>query len=103
MQPDDGTLAVGTVDGIVSIKQRTEAPKPTKALKRIKGISLSTRRYAGDKLTQIVTHEEKQITSKFDACLRRFQYGKALELVLAPYVTIRNPHVTVSILQELIR
>uniref|UniRef100_A0A0A9Z7V6 U3 small nucleolar RNA-associated protein 15 homolog n=3 Tax=Lygus hesperus TaxID=30085 RepID=A0A0A9Z7V6_LYGHE len=99
---DDGTLAVGTVDGIVSVKQRdVEQAKALKAPSK-KGVSLSTRRFAGDKF-QLVSHEEKQVTSKFDVCLRKFQYGKALEKVLMHFVTSKTPHVTVSILHELIR
>ena len=40
---------------------------------------------------------------KHDTHLRKFEYAKALECVLMPYITNKDPHITTSMLQELAR
>ncbi|CAA9994938.1 unnamed protein product [Nesidiocoris tenuis] len=101
---DDATLAVGMVDGIVSVKQREGAQLKEPKEKSLFGPSVRRRRYVGDKLAmKVKDNDDKQVTSKFDVCLRKFQYRKALERILLPYVQNKTPEVTVSILQELIR
>ncbi|XP_014272973.1 U3 small nucleolar RNA-associated protein 15 homolog [Halyomorpha halys] len=105
VSPDDETVAVGTVDGIVSVKRRDiekNNNQKVKPKKKTKG----SYRYFSDRFTPtdvVVKQENKQLQSKYDNCLRKFQYSKSLDSVLVPYVTNKSPHVTVSLLQELIR
>lgn len=40
---------------------------------------------------------------RYDMFLRKFQYTKALDAVLVPYIRKKKPFITVGLLQELIR
>ena len=107
-QRDDETLAVGTVDGMVSVRRREIEDKDNENIKPKKK-SKGSYRYFSDKYIPshkfdvVVRHELNQVQSKHDTCLLKFQYSKSLDCVLVPYITNKNPHVTVSLLQELIR
>ncbi|KAL1117538.1 hypothetical protein AAG570_003854 [Ranatra chinensis] len=104
---NDETLALGTVDGLISVSRREEDKSTTNAKKK-KAVEY---KYMGDKYTppaassvdSTVPLEHKPAMSKHDACLRKFQYSKALDCVLATYVINKVPNVTVALLQELIR
>lgn len=91
------------VDGMISVRRREEDVKDVIKSKR----KISYRR-AGENLhvrsiDVVVHHEVKEIMSKHDACLRKFQYSKALDCVMMNYVVNKMPHVTVALTQELIR
>ena len=91
------------VDGVISFARREEDPKHIKQQRK-----KASYRYAGEKLHArsidiLIKEENKQVMGKYDACLRKFQYSKALDEVMRPYVMNKQPHVTVSLLQELTR
>lgn len=114
----DSTVVIGTVDGLVSIRRREEEPNKPAIKKKRNRVSY---RNAGDilaleNITQqdisetvlangdVVVHNMiKTKESKYDTCLRKYEYAKALDCVLLPYVVNKTPHVTVSLLQELSR
>ena len=51
-----------------------------------------------------VTNDEKSATlGKHDMFLRKFQYSKALDAVLIPYIRKKKPSITVGVMHELIR
>lgn len=91
------------VDGLISVRRReeevkTEKPQRKKVSYRHSGKNLHTPQ------TDIVVHEEmKEIMSKHDTYLRKFEYSKALDCVMMNYVVNKTPHVTVALMQELIR
>lgn len=91
------------VDGLISVKRREEDAKDVVKPKR-----KVSYRHAGENLhvrsvDVVVQQEVKEIMSKHDACLRKFQYSKALDCVMMNYVVNKTPHVTVALTQELIR
>lgn len=91
------------VDGLISVKRREENAKDVVKPKR-----KVSYRHAGENLhvrsiDVVVQQEVKEIMSKHDACLRKFQYSKALDCVMMNYVVNKTPHVTVALTQELIR
>ncbi|TGZ38343.1 U3 small nucleolar RNA-associated protein 15-like protein [Temnothorax longispinosus] len=101
---EDETVVAGMVDGLISVRRREEDAKDVIKPKR-KKVSY---RHAGENLhvrsIDVVVHQEvKEIMSKHDACLRKFQYSKALDCVMMNYVVNKTPHVTVALTQELIR
>uniref|UniRef100_A0A0V0G9H3 U3 small nucleolar RNA-associated protein 15 homolog n=1 Tax=Triatoma dimidiata TaxID=72491 RepID=A0A0V0G9H3_TRIDM len=100
---NDETLVAGTVDGIVSVKRRDIEKVSKKEDKKIK--NRSSYRYAGDKLNvdTVVQNEGKDLPLKHDYFLRKFQYGKVLDRILSPYLVNKAPHVTVALMQELMR
>lgn len=55
---------------------------------------------SGDVVVHNVTKTKE---SKYDMCLRKYQYAQALDCVMLPYIVNKTPHVTVSLMQELSR
>lgn len=97
---NDDTVVAGLVDGLVSIRRMTEEPKP-KAEKKV-SYKYSSHTH-NPKADEVVPEQVKEKQSKHDFCLRKFQYSKALDVVLAPYVVNKTPEVTVSVMHELMR
>lgn len=103
MQSNDETIVAGMVDGLISVRRREEDVKTEKPQR--KKVSY---RYSGKNLhihqVDVIVHEElKEIMSKHDTYLRKFEYSKALDSVMASYIVNKTPHVTVALMQELIR
>lgn len=99
---NDETLVAGMVDGLVSIHRRDEKVKPTKAERKIKSYKYASNTHS-TLVDTVVPETLKEVQSKHDICLRKFQYSKALDTVLQPFVVNKNPHVTVALMQELLR
>lgn len=99
---NDETLVAGMVDGLVSIHRRDEKVKATKAERKIKSYKYASNTHS-TLVDTVVPETLKELQSKHDTCLRKFEYSKALDIVLQPYVVNKNPHVTVSLMQELLR
>jgi len=109
----DSTVVVGTVDGLVSVRRREEDanPLPTRQKRvtyrnvgdfvRSPGLAHDTILAAGNQV--VVPNPGKVKELKHDAHLRKFEYSKALDSVMLPYIVNKTPHVTVSLLQELSR
>ncbi|VEN49344.1 unnamed protein product [Callosobruchus maculatus] len=98
---NDDTLVAGLVDGLVSISRREERVEkaPQKNIKSFRHTSV-TQPLNVDTIVPELKHEKE---TKYDHHLRKFEYAKALDVVLLPYVANKNPQVTVSVMQELIR
>ncbi|XP_057331453.1 U3 small nucleolar RNA-associated protein 15 homolog [Microplitis mediator] len=100
---NDETIVAGMVDGLISIRRREhddkiEDEKRTKISHRRRGLNLHS-----SSIDVVVPHENKEMMSKHDTFLRKFQYSKALDCVMVNFVVNKNPHVTVALLQELTR
>lgn len=107
--PGDSTLAVGMISGgcgLMSFQHRrtdvTEKPDDPKRKPKSnkKVIVEDSRRRPED---HVVEPEERTQLSKYDDHLRKYQYTKALDAVLVPYIVRTKPHVTVNLLRELIK
>ncbi|KAJ8920421.1 hypothetical protein NQ315_005287 [Exocentrus adspersus] len=96
---NDDTLVTGLVDGLVSISRREEEKKPEKKISSYRFAS-NTHSATLDAIIPELAHDKE---TKYDHHLRKFEYSKALACVLVPYVANKNPQVTVSVIQELIR
>lgn len=98
---NDETLAVGMIDGLVSVCRRETEVKPTK-----KERQRVVYKYATDsKSSAIDLHikdGDREKISKHDKFLRKFEFTKALNAVLIPLTVSKYPHVTVAVLQELL-
>lgn len=102
MQADNETLVTGMTNGIISVKQREESKGKFLDYQKI------PYQYAGDNLhsprIDTYVHETvKEVMGKHDACLRKFQYSKALDHVMVNYIVNKSPHITVALFQELAR
>lgn len=93
-------VVAGLVDGLVSVRRMTEETKPEQQEKKI---SYKYSSHTLVKVDEIIPEQKTEKQAKHDFCLRKFQYSKALDVVLFPYVVNKTPEVTVSVLHELMR
>lgn len=98
---NDDTIVAGLVDGLVSISRRETDFKDStdKDTSKVYNNRASTHAEPDAIVSELVI--EKQ--SKYDMHLRKFQYSKALKVVLRPYICTKTPEITVALLHELVR
>lgn len=97
--PNDEAVVAGMVDGLISIQRmETENDAPPKVPKSRKVIPVNE-----TAVDQVIDDYTRAAEAKYDKFLRKYEYTAALDAVLIPYVVNKNPHVTVSVMQELIR
>ncbi|KAL0266986.1 UNVERIFIED_CONTAM: hypothetical protein PYX00_009376 [Menopon gallinae] len=98
---NDETLAVGMVDGLVSVSRREAALKPTKR-ERQKVVF----KYGSDVVdptVDVILNNEKQVKLPlYSNYLKKFEYSKALSMVLGKRTINKQPNLTVAVLKELI-
>lgn len=100
---NDETIVAGMVDGLISVRRREEEVHNVKPQKKKVSYRNAAQNLHAASVDVVVQQEVKQIMAKHDACLRKFQYSKALDCVMMSYVVNKTPHVTVTLMQELIR
>lgn len=97
--PNDQTLVTGMVDGLISIQNMELDQKTQEQLNK----DINKKRY---ELNIRYDHEiddyNKKNEAKYDHWLRKYEYSKALDTVLKPYIVNKTPHITVTVMQELI-
>lgn len=98
--PNDETLVAGMVDGLISVQRMDEE-------KSDEGIRKPRKKYATNvaslPVDEVIEDYAKRPEAHYDKFLRKYEYSKALDTVLSPYVVNKTPHVTVALMQELIR
>lgn len=100
---NDDTLVTGMVDGLVSIHRREDTPEnELESIEKSKRVKHSKRFAVLNNADQIIPEYVKNGLAKHDTYLRKYEYCKALDSVLLPYVATKNPHITVSVIRELI-
>jgi len=102
-QASDETVVAGMVDGLVSITRREEETRPTKQERKKVSYRYAPDGFQSTSVDLVIPEEKMEVMSKHDICLRKFQYSKAVDCVIMPYVTNKKPAVTVGVFQELIR
>ncbi|KAJ8676815.1 hypothetical protein QAD02_012602 [Eretmocerus hayati] len=100
---DDQTVVVGMSDGMISIRRdEPDCGKNTSRSSRLE--SKSPTRYPQFEDRDLnVSETLKEVMSKHDALLRKFEYSKALDQALMNQVVMKSPYITVAVFQELIR
>lgn len=98
---NDDTIVAGLVDGLVSISRREVDLKDSESKKSQVYYKYRANTHVEPDTTVSALVIEKQ--SKYDAYLRKFQYSKALRVVLRPYICTKTPEITVAVLHELSR
>lgn len=93
----DDTVVAGMIDGLVSI-QRMEQPEL-----ETKTTTVRTKIASQTTTFDVVEDYVRPAEGKHDKWLRKYEYTKALDEVLAPYVMNKNPQTTVALMKELIR
>ncbi|CAH0765040.1 unnamed protein product [Bemisia tabaci] len=100
---DDDTVVAGMVDGLISIRRFEEEVTPEKPKKR-----KVSHRYFSDKVHSTVDEvvedaSQKATMAKYDVALRKFQYCKALKIVLDSFWHYKSPQKVTAVLKELMR
>ncbi|XP_047506302.1 U3 small nucleolar RNA-associated protein 15 homolog [Pieris napi] len=98
---NDDVLAVGMIDGVISIRKRDQ---PVQASNENKGLF----KFAPDHLLTspvdtVITKSKVKTESEADKHLRKMEFTQALKIVLKPYVATKFPEKTIALLQELLR
>jgi U3 small nucleolar RNA-associated protein 15 len=96
-------VVAGMVDGLVSVSRREEETRPTKQERKKVSYRYAPDGFQTTSVDLIIPEEKNEVIAKHDTCLRKFQYSKAVDCVIMPYVTNKKPAVTVGVFQELIR
>ncbi|XP_046400073.1 U3 small nucleolar RNA-associated protein 15 homolog [Ischnura elegans] len=99
----DSTLAVGFTDGLISMVRRETEAKPTKREVKKRNFRYIPENFRPTAVDVFVAEEAGKLMARHDKLLRKFEYSKVLDSVMARYIVNRTPSVTVSVLQELIR
>lgn len=97
---NDETVVAGLVDGLVCIRRMEEDQKKNVEEKKEKK---KVRVPIENLVMEFVPEKETVKQSKHDYFLRKFQFSKALDVVLLPYTTNKTPEVTISVIHDLIR
>lgn len=98
----DDTVVAGLVDGLVSIRRMEDDRKPEKDKKKVVSYKYSAHSNLNS-VDEVVAEKTVEKQSKHDYCLRKFQYSKALDVVLAPYTMSKSPEITAGVMHELMR
>nr|SVE76999.1 EOG090X05X9 [Daphnia lumholtzi]SVE77597.1 EOG090X05X9 [Daphnia lumholtzi]SVE78225.1 EOG090X05X9 [Daphnia lumholtzi]SVE78854.1 EOG090X05X9 [Daphnia lumholtzi] len=118
--PDDFTVVAGMANGLISMQHRqtqaeARALNPKQSLKVQKKSQTAYRfRLNADFRSvnrtfnpatdvEVATKTDTNFVSRYDMFLRKFQYSKALDTVLTPYIRKKKPAITVGVMHELIR
>lgn len=97
----DDTLAVGMIDGVISIRKRD---KPAPQLEEQKGLV----KFAPDHvqtatIDMVVANQKPGKEPEYDKLLRKMEFSKALSAVLKTYVATKYPEKTAAAIQEMLR
>ncbi|CAH2087464.1 unnamed protein product [Euphydryas editha] len=95
----DDVLAVGMIDGVISIRKRVQ---PVSLSEDKKGLF----KFAPDHVQTVdvvVTKQKATKVAEFDNFLRKMEFTKALSVVLKSYVATKFPEKTIALIQEMLR
>lgn len=94
----DKVFAAGTVDGTITVFRRDEDGEPDPATAKVR-----RKRFAIiEEADEVIMQEKKEKQSRYDTYFRKYEYAKALDHVLRPYIVQKTPEVTVAVIRELI-
>lgn len=96
VSPDDDTLVVGMVDGLISV-QRMDTDRKIKTLEKRKVPKTIS------SADQYVPDHNPGAEAKHLTMLKKYNYIGALKAVLTKQCTNQTPHITVGLMKELMR
>lgn len=100
LSKDDASLAVGTVDGILSLHHRDQKfADRQESISNFKKKRYQTIQWADEHVEKV--YREK--LDKHDKLLRKFEYSEALSSVLTRYCMNKKPETTVALMHELLK
>ncbi|XP_072938112.1 U3 small nucleolar RNA-associated protein 15 homolog [Epargyreus clarus] len=101
---NDDVLAVGMVDGVISIRKREQPARRQYEKRLFKFIPDHVLvDNTSSTLDVIVNKQKEDKNSEYEKFLRKMEFGKALTAVLKPYIATKFPEKTIALIQELQR
>ncbi|CAH2267246.1 jg14714 [Pararge aegeria aegeria] len=98
---NDDVLAVGMIDGVISIRKREQ---PSKLMDERRGLFKFAPDHTQTSSVDVVITKQKGHTGpQCDKFLRKMEFTKALNEVLKTYVATKFPEKTAALIQELLR
>lgn len=98
---NDDVLAVGMIDGVISIRKREQ---PSNLMDERKGLFKFAPDHTEVSTVDVVVPQQKGIkVSHCDHFLRKMEFSKALNEALKTYVATKTPEKTAALIQELLR
>ncbi|CAG9566041.1 unnamed protein product [Danaus chrysippus] len=97
----DDVLAVGMIDGVISIRKREQ---PASLFEEKRGLfKFAPDHIAAETVDEVVTKQKIEKGPDFDKFLRKMEFSKALSAVLKTYVATKFPEKTIALMQEMLR
>lgn len=98
---NDDVLAVGMIDGVISIRKREQHDSH---LEEKRGLfKFAPDHIEANTVDNVVTSQKSSKGPEFENFLRKMEFSKALSAVLKKFVATKHPEKTVALLQELLR
>lgn len=104
----DDILAVGMIDGIISIRKRETLARQTgkkKGFYKFAPDNLSKQRTYPSRVDTVVhgNKNSKKMVPPHENYLRKMEFTQALSCVLKSYTLKHNPHIAAALMQEMLR
>ncbi|KAJ0175097.1 hypothetical protein K1T71_009238 [Dendrolimus kikuchii] len=99
----DDILAVGMIDGIISVRKREKLGKKSVEKQGLYKFTPDHINIPVQTSNSVIKQAKPIKSAESDAYLRKMQFDKALGAVLKTYVISKQPENTIAILQELLR
>lgn len=108
MSAKDDILAVGMIDGIISIKKRETPARKTgnkKGFYKFAPDNIGRERTFKKKADMVVYGQTKEVAKvpPHEAFLRKMEFAKALSCILKPYTLKHYPQTAAALMQEMLR
>ncbi|XP_041980515.1 U3 small nucleolar RNA-associated protein 15 homolog [Aricia agestis] len=103
---NDEILAVGMIDGVISIRKREQPSfksQGKKGLFKFAPDHVETTLGTNVAAADMVVAKKTIKSAEFEKYLRKMEFTKALSMVLKTYVATKYPEKTIALLQEMIR
>ncbi|CAK1542175.1 unnamed protein product [Leptosia nina] len=98
----DDVLAVGMIDGVISIRKREQPAEPSNENKGL--FKFAPDRILTSEFVDVVVKNPKaQKEQLAEKHLKKMQFTEALKIVIKPYIATKYPERTVAIMQELLK
>ncbi|CAK1580970.1 unnamed protein product [Parnassius mnemosyne] len=98
---NDDVLAVGMIDGVISIRKREQ---PVRHSEEKKGLYKFAPDHVQTSSVDVIVSKQKiEKSSNFEKHLRKMEFDKALSAVLKSYVAVKYPEKTIALIQEMLR
>lgn len=99
----DDVLAVGMIDGVISLRKREQPARHSGEKKGLFKFAPDHVRVQTSTVDTVVSKQKAETSPECDTFLRKMEFSKALAVVLKSYTVSKFPEKTAALLQEMLR